>query len=136
MKCERKLLLQLKNGKKMHLLFSHSLRQTSVTTFFFLLELVFFSIILFFVRWDMQVKFFWLIESLWSQMKQLQSKELAISAAGLKRIALNFWRKILPSYLKSLYESMPRRMKADIDAQGGHTKYWTYSLHVFVLFIE
>ena len=31
--------------------------------------------------------------------------------------------KITPSYLKSLYESMPRRMKPVVDAQGGHTKY-------------
>ena len=63
------------------------------------------------------------IESLWSQMKQLQSKERATSAAGLKKIASKVWGKITPSYLKSLYESMPRRMKAVVDAQGGHTKY-------------
>ena len=63
------------------------------------------------------------IESLWLQMKQLQSKERATSATGLKKIASKVWGKITPSYLKSLYESMPRRMKAVVDAQGGHTKY-------------
>ena len=63
------------------------------------------------------------IKSLWSQIKQLQNKEHATLAAGLKRIALNVWREILPTYLKSLYESMPRRIKAFVDAQGGHTKY-------------
>ena len=63
------------------------------------------------------------IKSLWSQMKQLQSKEHATWAAGLKRIALKAWRKISPTYLKSLYKSMLRRMKAVLDAQGGHTKY-------------
>ena len=56
-------------------------------------------------------------------MKQLQSKERATSAVGLKKIASKVWEKITPSYLKSLYESMPRRMKAIVDAQGGHTKY-------------
>ena len=73
-------------------------------------------------QWHTQhgVKFFggWLgnspdlnpIESLWSQMKQLQSKERATSAAGLKKIASKVWGKITPSYLKSLYESMPRRL--------------------------
>ena len=63
------------------------------------------------------------IESLWSQMKQLQSKEHATLATGLKKIAFRVWGKIAPSYLKSLYESMPRHMKAVVDAQGGHTKY-------------
>ena len=63
------------------------------------------------------------IESLWSQMKKMQSVERATSMAGLKRIARKVWRGITPSYLKSLYESMPRRMQAVVDAQGAHTKY-------------
>ena len=63
------------------------------------------------------------IESLRSQIKQLHNKEHTTLAAGLKRIALNVWRKLLPTYLKSLYKSMLRRMKVVLDAQGGHTKY-------------
>ena len=42
---------------------------------------------------------------------------------GLMKIARKVWRKITPDYLKGLYESMPRRMQAVIDVQGGHTKY-------------
>ena len=63
------------------------------------------------------------IKSLWSQMKHLQSRERATSMAGLKRITLKVWNKITPAYLQSLYKSMPRRMQAVVDAQGGHTKY-------------
>ena len=63
------------------------------------------------------------IENLWSQMKNLQRHERATSIAGLKRIAQKVWDNITPAYLQSLYESMPRRMQAVVDAQGGHTKY-------------
>ena len=56
--------------------------------------------------------------------------------ARLKRIALKVWRKIITLYLQSLYKSMPRRMKALVDAKHGQTKYWTYLWHVIVLFIE
>ena len=49
------------------------------------------------------------------------------SGAGLKKIALMVGRKIMPSYPKSLYGSRPRLMKAMVDAQGGHTKYWMCS---------
>ena len=63
------------------------------------------------------------IENLWSQMKNLQRHERATSIAGLKRIAKKVWDNITPEYLQSLYESMPRRMQAVVDAQGGHTKY-------------
>ena len=63
------------------------------------------------------------IENLWSQMKHLQRHERATSIAGLKRIAQKVWNNITLAYLQSLYESMPRRMQAVVDAQGGHTKY-------------
>ena len=63
------------------------------------------------------------IENLWSQMKNLQRHKRATSIAGLKRIAKKVWDNITPEYLQSLYESMPRRMQAVVNAQGGHTKY-------------
>ena len=49
--------------------------------------------------------------------------ERATSAAGLKKIAEEVWRRIIPNYLKKLYESMPRRTEAVNASQGGHTKY-------------
>jgi len=47
---------------------------------------------------------------------------LAQSGFG-KKIVQKVWNNITPDYLQSLYESMPRRMQAVVDAQGGHTKY-------------
>ena len=40
-----------------------------------------------------------------------------------KKVARKVWRQITPEYLEKLYESMPRRMAAVIEAHGGHTKY-------------
>ena len=56
-------------------------------------------------------------------MKHLQRHERATSIAGLKKIARKVWRGITPDYLKQLYQSMPRRMQAIIDARGAHTRY-------------
>ena len=36
---------------------------------------------------------------------------------------LKVWKNITPAYLRSLYESMPRRMRAVVEANSGHTKY-------------
>ena len=50
------------------------------------------------------------IKNLWGQMKHLQSRKLATSMAGLKRIARQVWKAVTPQYLEKLYESMPGRM--------------------------
>ena len=62
-------------------------------------------------------------------LRYLQSKEQATSEEELKMFTLKVWRKIAPFYLKFLYKSRPRQMKAVVDAQGGHTKYLMYILH-------
>ena len=41
----------------------------------------------------------------------------------IKKIAQKVWRQVTPTYLETLYESMPRRMQAVVEAQGSHTKY-------------
>ena len=56
------------------------------------------------------------------QMSQ-QDKFAATSKEGIKKIARKVWRQVTPAYLETLYESMPRRMQAVVEAQGGHTKY-------------
>ena len=62
-----------------------------------------------------------------------QSDIRATSKEGLKRIALKVWEKITPDYLASLYDSMPHRMQAVVDAQGGHTKYQAF-FNMFMYF--
>jgi len=41
----------------------------------------------------------------------------------LKKFLLEEWAKIPTEYVKNLIFSMPRRLKALIEATGGHTKY-------------
>ena len=63
------------------------------------------------------------IKNVLSQMKNMQREERATSIAGLKKIAFKVCRQITPAHLKKLYESMPQRMQAVVNAEGGHTKY-------------
>ena len=59
-----------------------------------------------------------------------------------KQLGLHFtsvgkvWKRITPSYLKALYESMPRRMQAVLDANGGHTKYWSNFAIIITIFVQ
>ena len=64
-----------------------------------------------------------LIENLWSQMKVMQSHKRATSVAGLKRIALRVWKRIMPSYQKALYKATLHCMQVVLDAKGVYTKY-------------
>ena len=63
------------------------------------------------------------IENLWSQVKHAQWLEHATSIPGLKKITHRVWRQVTPEYIHTLYESMPKRMTAVIQAGGTHTKY-------------
>ena len=56
-------------------------------------------------------------------VKNMQREERGTSKEGIKKIAQKVWRQITPEYLESLYQSMPRRMQAVVDAQRGHTRY-------------
>ena len=63
------------------------------------------------------------IENLWSQMKHRLKDEKPTSKAGIQKVCERVWRGIGRDYLKKLYESMPRRMKAVMEAQEVYTKY-------------
>ena len=63
----------------------------------------------------------------------LPGREHATSARGLKSFALMVWRKIIPSYLKSLTETMQKHKKAVVDAQKSHKKYGKHLGIVFCM---
>ena len=63
------------------------------------------------------------IENMWSEMKNRLRDKRPTSKEGIKKVCLQVWKKIGVDYLQKLYESMPRRMQAVIQAEGGHTKY-------------
>ena len=75
-------------------------------------------------------------QSLWIVVvtsKALPGRKYATSARGLKSFALIVWRKIIPSYLKSLTETMQKHKKAVVDAQKSHRKYGKHLGIVFCM---
>ena len=63
------------------------------------------------------------IENCWALMKFELSKSKPTTIAGLKEVMQEIWDGLTADYLRSLYESMPRRMRMVIAAKGGATKY-------------
>ena len=64
-----------------------------------------------------------IIENIWGQMKHEQRREQATFMAGLKKVALKFWKNLKPDYVERLCVSLPKWMEAVILAGRGHTKY-------------
>ena len=62
-----------------------------------------------------------LIENLWSQKKDMQSKERTALLEGLKRIANMVWGGSTAVYVQDLSISIPQKMEAVVDAEGGQT---------------
>lgn len=64
-----------------------------------------------------------LIESLWAIVDSKIPKGQRTSKDQMWKLAQEAWRSVTQREIDSLFESMPRRMKAVIQAKGGHTKY-------------
>ena len=77
------------------------------------------------------------IENLWSKMKDLVAEKQPSSGKALTETIKEVWvKKISREYCMSLIASMPRRLKAVVKVQGGHTKYWNLKLfYNFVYFV-
>ena len=58
-----------------------------------------------------------------SRLEMAAKRRLLVQSGFGKNIAQKVWNNITPEYLRSLNQSMPQRMQAVVDAQGGHTKY-------------
>lgn len=64
------------------------------------------------------------IEHLWQQMKVKIAKVRPSSKDELIEIIKKVWNTdITAEYLRTLVESMPRRIQAVLTAKGGHIKY-------------
>ena len=64
------------------------------------------------------------IENLWTNMKNKVSEKQPLSGVELVKAIKEVWvKEISKEYCQSLFESMPRRIKAVIKNRGGHTKY-------------
>lgn len=63
------------------------------------------------------------IEHLWGELKRRIKKYNIKSKDDLKEALVKEWNNFTPAYTKKLVESMPRRLEAVIEAEGGNTKY-------------
>ena len=64
-----------------------------------------------------------LIENVWSRMEMLLNRDRVKSVYGFKRSVIRVWDKISQEYISSLYESLPSRLQAVIEADGWQTRY-------------
>ena len=65
-----------------------------------------------------------IIENVWAIMKRnMYGHRLIYNTSSLKLAVKRYWNKIDLSQIRVLVASMPRRIKACIDAEGGSTKY-------------
>lgn len=65
------------------------------------------------------------IENVWAKTTQGWELVYPRNVVNLDEQVQRNWEKLRedPDYFKKLYESMPTRLNAVIDANGGHTKY-------------
>ncbi|KAJ6642658.1 Transposable element Tc3 transposase [Pseudolycoriella hygida] len=65
------------------------------------------------------------IENVWAEMVREWNNIYPRNIKNLDRVVMNKWEELRnnPAYFESLYRSMPVRLNAVIDANGGHTKY-------------
>ena len=59
-----------------------------------------------------------------SRLEMAAKRRLLVQSGFGKKIAQKVWNNITPDYLQSLYKSMPQRIHAVVNAEGGHTKYY------------
>ena len=65
------------------------------------------------------------IENLWRYIKvRLRGKPKSKSKDALLENINNIWDNIPQSMFDTFIDSMPHRVKAVLEAKGGHTKYW------------
>jgi len=70
------------------------------------------------------------IEHVWSRMKLILRERDFSSPEDLRRGVREAWQQVARDrdYLRALTQSMPRRLNAVVEAEGGPTRYWVSEL--------
>ena len=114
-----KSLLFFENAKKMMRRFAVSLLMSTSHFWQFQFSFFFFFTFYLFLQYQRVSMSPWVIRTEFLRFIK-RGRPTARSLSSLEAV----WKNITPAYLRSLNELMPRRMKAVVDAEGGHTKYW------------
>ena len=73
------------------------------------------------------------IEHLWGTLKRKVEVCKVSNICQLRDVVMEEWKSILVATCEALVNSMPRRVKAVLDNDGGHTKYWQLTWCMLIL---
>ena len=73
------------------------------------------------------------IEHLWGILKWTVKVYKVSNICQLHNIIMEEWKSIPVATCEALVNSMPRRVKAVLDNDGGHTKYWQLTWCMLIL---
>ncbi len=71
------------------------------------------------------------IEHLWGILKRKVEKRMV---SKLRDVVMEEWKRTPGATCEALVNSMPKRVKAVLENNGGHTKYWHFGTN-FDIFI-
>ena len=74
-----------------------------------------------------------LIEHLWGILKRKVEVRKVSNICQLCDVVMEEWKSIPVATCEALVNSMPRRVKAVLDNEGGHTKYWQLTWCMLIL---
>ena len=75
------------------------------------------------MEWPPQSPDLNIIESLWDYLDKKKSEKQPKSKEELWEVLQDAWNNIPQDYVQKLQESIPKRIKAVLDNNGGHTNY-------------
>ena len=73
------------------------------------------------------------IEHLWRILKRKVEVCKISNICQLRNVVMEEWKSIPVATYEALVNSMPRRIKAVLDNDGGHTKYWQLTWCMLIL---
>ena len=73
------------------------------------------------------------IEHLWGILKRKVEVRKVSNICQLRDVVMEEWKSIPVATCEALVNSMPRRVKAVLDNDGGHTKYWQLTWCMLIL---
>ena len=81
------------------------------------------------------------IEHLWGILKWKVEVEVEVEVSNIRQlrdVVMKEWKSIPVATCEALVNSMPRRVKAVLDNNGGHTKYWqlTWCMLILTTFLK
>ncbi len=76
--------------------------------------------------WQIQILSLNPIEHLWGILKRKVEERKVSNIHQLRDVVMEEWKRTPVATRLALVNSMPKRVKAALENNGGHTKYWHF----------